>query len=461
MPDRHSPILVIATLLSLILNIGGIVVFPILIDESYSSLTHVALTPDAEEAELEDEDEEVIEDEMKFRPGIEDGSPATATWIGAAEYQELLARQDEVEQGAYTMADGSPGTDLPPVVVVQPEQPAEVASAQPDVPLQMEEVDDPVETAIGSTQSQPKQEESTELGEADSIDEITTTELPSPVEISVEPDVEAQNPLPILDAPEAKDDAEAPNDEKKDSEEPDVETPVDEVEDLTPRDELPDELSEQSEPEEEPDEKTPVQPNDNEQIEDAEDETESSENAPPTPPVRVVTTQGSNGESEPTPEIKSPNATPSDKETTASITKKIPEIKWNNAEPMAMEGLEIKPYSLARHINKDSQDTYFQIAANWNWIGKIKRNPTAVFQFDRNGNVAHLKIYPSSGTGYQVFDKKYLRTWLARWTASGPKLRTLKEGEVTNPIPFTLLFIKEPKKNVKKEDGKGTDDSKP
>jgi len=102
--------------------------------------------------------------------------------------------------------------------------------------------------------------------------------------------------------------------------------------------------------------------------------------------------------------------------------------------------MEIKPYSLARHILIDSHDTLFSVNG---WEGRVRTNPVISLQFDNSGKVARVKVYRKSG--YETFDRKYLVSWQSRWTAYDKRLASLKKDELTTPIILKLIFINEPK----------------
>ena len=148
-------------------------------------------------------------------------------------------------------------------------------------------------------------------------------------------------------------------------------------------------------------------------------------------------------EGEPT----SPEAEKTDKDSAATSTEKVPEIDWDHGRPMAIEGVEIHPYSLYRHIVVDSEDLRFAM----NWTNRVARNPIVELSFDRTGRVPRLEVLRESG--HRALDKQYLSSWLSRWTASGEKLRELKPDQVTKPIMIRLVFIEEPEKKEKEGGG--------
>lgn len=132
-----------------------------------------------------------------------------------------------------------------------------------------------------------------------------------------------------------------------------------------------------------------------------------------------------------------PLATLGDMDSVAASSIRVPPDQWKAGKPLAREGMIIRPYSLFRHIVRDSGDTLFSLTGT----SGVSTNPIVAIQFDRTGKVGRVEILRRSG--FAALDEKYLSSWMARWTAVDPRLAKLEADELTNPIVFRLLFIEE------------------
>ncbi len=132
-----------------------------------------------------------------------------------------------------------------------------------------------------------------------------------------------------------------------------------------------------------------------------------------------------------------PDAASAEKESDATSIERIPPQEWNNGKPIAREGLEIRPFSLHRHLVEDFGDYQLGLRP----ASAVRRNPIVRLRFDRSGKAAEVVIV--RGTENVQFDRLYLPTWMARWTARGPKLAELGPGEMTGAFEFTIIFVAE------------------
>lgn len=534
MPKHERLILLFSFLISLLVNAGGITTFDWIIKHSLHRTTLAPQSPTNDEADDDEKDADPDYNEKpEFTPGIENGAPATVTWIGFDEYKEQLARQAEVEQAAFTMADGTPGQPVPDLAQPQTqiEQPAtsveatnenesltptmtDAQSLASTTPVEkISTAPPPSDKNVQQTDPQPQETTNPNNTQADAANETpptpTTeaqeskkvTDVAEPI-TSTTPNNEEprkpldQNPLPEFKTPLKTDQPAQPNDKISNAKlnEPETETdpglpPADDSTstlkpnqpDRTTAPTKPDSTDNKTttEPEPKPNEaaETATQNQSEEPVEPPEPTTadsakqpvkavESTEipdalkplpvstpsSSPPfeftnlettelQPPMEAPATSGNS--QNPSPEPRDPKAVPSEKESQATSTKKIPAANWRAGKPLAIEGMEIRPYPLFRHIVLDSNDTFFSVTG---FTGSIRTNPVITLQFDRNGKAAHIKIYRN--TGYPEFDRKYLRSWLSRWTANDKRLAKLKENEMTDPIVFTLIFIPEPEKKT-------------
>lgn len=162
-------------------------------------------------------------------------------------------------------------------------------------------------------------------------------------------------------------------------------------------------------------------------------------------PGRPAETDGANTDGDPTAD---PQAERSEKDTTATSIHDVPESAWMSGKPLAMAGLEIQPYSLYKHILVDSGDRMLTM----HWASSIKHNAVVSLRFDSRGVAGEVNVLRE--TGYQSFDRLYLRNWLARWTATGEELKQLKPDQLCEPIIFKLIFVREPeaRKEARAED---------
>jgi hypothetical protein len=132
-----------------------------------------------------------------------------------------------------------------------------------------------------------------------------------------------------------------------------------------------------------------------------------------------------------------------EKDSPATSERQTPESKWDNGKPLAVEGMELRPYSLYKHITWDSKDVMFAQQLNrGNWEGRVERNPIVSMRFDRHGRVGDVKIIRPSG--FAPLDQLYLKSWMSRWTAADKRLADLGPEELTNPIQMKIIFIDEP-----------------
>ncbi len=154
-------------------------------------------------------------------------------------------------------------------------------------------------------------------------------------------------------------------------------------------------------------------------------------------PGQTETTEEGSENSKEQIDISQPDAEQSDKESPATSKEPMPEVLWNSGKPIAAQGLEVKPYSLYRHVVIDSGDTMFAI--NSSQDASINSNPVVSMCFDRFGKAQNIRIWRKSG--YRAFDDGYLVSWLSRWRASGSPLQNLEKDECTEPIMLTLIFI--------------------
>lgn len=353
------------------------------------------------------QDDEADEDDLarEITPGITDGVATTMTWIGYREYEEHLARLADQDQAAMTQAlrAGDPTADdprplapptdaarvaaessavqPPPVVDIESQPAAPDAEREPDVDLTQ-----PIEPT------------------SDLVDD--TTEIPI---AEVEP---AFDPEPERAAPESSEDAETP----ESNVEPDPESESTQVTDA-----LADERDRDS--------AEAAVTQESEQSPSNSDEATPAVNTPTQSTGEAAETQG---------EPVDPSAAQADRDSSATSTQKVPAVKWNNGKPQAVRGVELRPYSLYRHVRFDSNDLQFDMR----WVGRMKQNPVVSLRFDRDGRVASVSIDRYSG--YTYFDQNYLKTWLSRWTARDPRLAQLAPGQMTYPITLTLVFIPEP-----------------
>ena len=338
-------------------------------------------------------------EEEEFSPGIEEGAKAVVTWIGYEEYEEHLAQLAQTEQAAFTSAlargvpDALSETPSPTEQITQmTHETAPTMDAPPT--SSPDEQPQPIETIaeIASTREEAQAASSPAV-------EDSAAAAPQPA------------PVPMLEPAPTESPAIAPI------------------------------------------ESGPIEPV---EVEPAETEPSVEENPaereiqPSLDPFRVPLPLAmiqpmrqpppSAPQGEPTPD----NAAPSEKDSAATSTRDVPEVEWNNGKPMAREGLEIRPFSLERHIQWDSLDVLFGQRLNrGRWEGRIVRNPIVSIRFDRHGRVGEVKIIRPSG--FKPLDEQYLAAWMARWTAAGARLNELAPGQLTNPIQFRLMFIDEPR----------------
>ncbi|GEM_PF-6250076 len=360
-------------------------------------------------------------DEDEFKPGIEEGAPAVVTWIGYDEYKEHLARLANTDQAAFTsaIAKGIPESnsevEAPPQQTPPTAQPTfspppvETTAKAVEPPLDVTKIDEP-----NAGQAAP----------------------PAPEIAEVQPPIETA-PVESLKVPEQASEQVVPEPLK-------IEPAESHPAEATPTEQAaqkPVESEQTAEPtkiEPEPQEPTPLQ---DPQVEPApEVEPSLLPTTVPTPIPGIAPTPVSTPQGEPV----ARDSERSDKDSPATSTKQVPESKWDNGQPLAAEGMELRPYSLYRHITWDSHDIMFAQQLNrGRWEGRVLRNPIVSMRFDRHGRVGEVRIIRPSG--YAPLDQLYLKSWIARWTAADERLAKLGPDELTNPIQMKIIFIDEPR----------------
>lgn len=338
------------------------------------------------------------EDEIKL--GIEDGAPAVVTWIGYDEYEEHLARLAQTEQAAFSsaIARGTPeamSTEQAPPQQAPATQPAEVEPpAAPDQAGAKSAAPEEIASSSPAAQEAPRPAEAAPFDSFPLPPAPAERFVPQPREVEPQPQAE----------------------------------PIDE----------PDEQGESPAPSQQPAERPLERPQAPSETVIEADPTLTPTTAP-SPLPGVSPTPVSSPQGEPTPL----DSTQSSKDSAATSTKQVPESKWDSGKPLAAEGLELRPYSLYRHITWDSHDVMFAQQLNrGRWDGRVVRNPIVSMRFDRHGRVGEARIIRPSG--YAPLDQMYLKSWIARWTAAGEGLTQLKLDELTAPIQMKIVFIDEP-----------------
>ncbi len=348
--------------------------------------------------------------EEEITPGLEEGAPAVVTWIGYEEYEEHLAELARTEQAAFTSA---PARGLPEAPAETPD-PGEHLAEAPDKPAEA-----PAEVAGGASAAEPRAPEATSAPEQ-------RPAAPQPVEASAPDPGPRQTSAPIeppvdvppgeareviaQPAPQSGESAEAPAEA--------VQAPAESVEMHPAR------ADAAAEP----------------RVETRESEAAADPLRVPLPLARpLLSTPPPAAHGEPIPD----DSTPSEKDSPATSTRDVPEVEWNNGKPIAREGLEIRPYSLRRHIEWDLKDILFSQQLNrGRWEGRVLRNPVVSLRFDRFGRAGDVRIIRPSG--FRPLDEMYLTTWMARWTATGSRLGELGPNELTEALKIKIVFIAEP-----------------
>lgn len=367
-------------------------------------------------------------DEEEFNPGIEKGAPALVTWIGYDEYEEHLAQLGETDQAAFTSAIARGAPDAMSTEQVAPQQtPPEEVKAPASAPtLEVTPATQPpvLATKIDDPKTGEAAPPAPEVAEAQGFTEAKTqaTEIAPEVEsvtLPVQP-AEQTAPPPIESkANEAKPAEAAP-------ELPPAEAPVRGPGEDEPARIQPERQTEQSAPESQPHSTPEMNPS-------------PFPMSVPTPLPGIAPTPVSTPQGEPV----AKDAASSEKDSSATSTKKVPEIKWDNGQPLAAKGMELRPYSLQRHILWDSHDVMFAQQLNrGRWEGRVVRNPIVSMRFDRHGRVGEVKLIRPSG--FAPLDDLYLKSWIARWTAVDKRLTELGPEELTSPIQMKIVFIDEP-----------------
>lgn len=440
--------LILAVLISLILHLGMLALADYLQQHKTAFMTITKINTENED-DLVKEDDPEDKTKPKITPGIENGAPATVTWIGYAEYEKHLAQLAEVEQAAFTTNNP---LISPPQFVSENQQ-----ASQADV-----------KSVINKTDTNQLSELNYQSERSDTSTETTNQTANRVAETIDVPDAQPDNVEYVTDNTNSENVIPVINDDNNTSEK----TPelAQEPPDINAESEVV-KTDAETETTDKPGDDTVVTELENETVNDADKAAEPDiimvDEQPDDLIISEQTTkideQKVNGKADTDNEIPKPVvmesdqpvvpvADISDKDSEATSTKKIPEIDWQNGKPIAVEGVEILPYSLYRHIIVDSKDRMFAVR----WDGMIKRNPIVSLQFDRMGKVRHVTLLRN--TGYKTFDDMYLSTWLSRWTAKGKSLQTLKKDELCEPIIFKLLFIDEPEPN--KQNDKPVDKKK-
>jgi len=367
------------------------------------------------------------EDEIK--PGIERGAPALVAWIGYEEYQEHLARLGETDQAAFTSAIARGEPDSTSAEQDPPRQtPPEEAKAQASPPPP-EVVPTPQGPVVATKIDDPKVSEAAapppEVAEAQGASDAKTQAL--------EPARKVESvALPVQPAEQR---APAPVESK--------------VEEATPAEATP-ELQVAQVPVKGPDEDEParIEPERQPEQEQVDEPSPPSPEVEPSPPATSVPTPMAGlaltPVSTPQGERVEKDAAASEKDSSATSVEEIPESKWDSGKPLAVKGMELRPYSLQRHILWDSHDVMFSQQLNHGrWEGRVQHNPIVSMRFDRHGRVGEVRIIRPSG--YAPLDQLYLQSWMARWTAADKRLEQLSADELTSPIQMKIVFIDEPK----------------
>lgn len=397
--------ILIALIVSILLHGGALV----MLHQLENRDLHLRLTrTDSISADDADETPETDPElQREITPGITDGVATTMTWIGYREYEEHLARLADQDQAAMTQAarSGNPLADDPRPIA----PPTNASEALADASSASQSAPDVVlsdETAAPEVEREPEPERVTP------VETVTETEVAEPV------------PATELDAGFDPDIASAPPENPQDAPEPTSEVePEPESESVEVTDQLTEAVREDDAIAPQQDDASDGQPSDSTEV----------------TPVENTPTQATGESAETQGEPVDPSAAQSDLDSTATSTKDVPAIKWNNGKPQAIQGVEVRPYSLYRHIRFDSNDLQFDMR----WSGRMRQNPVVSLRFDRDGRVASVSVARYSG--YAYFDLHYLKTWLSRWTARDPRLAQLAPGQMTYPITLTLVFIPEPK----------------
>ncbi len=348
-------------------------------------------------------------EEDEFKPGIEDGAPAVVTWIGYDEYKEHLARLAETDQAAFTsaIARGVPDSTSPVEAPAEQTPPAATPPVTPP-PVDAANVQEPTP----SEASPPAPE----------LAQVEPPRETAPVESLKLPEQSAE---PVAPEPLKTEPKDAQPAERTPSEQP-AEQPVASESKAEPTKIKP-----------APQDPTPLQDPHVEPSPDAEPSLLPT--TVPTPMPGIAPTPVSTPQGEPV----AKDADQSSKDSPATSTKKVSESKWDNGKPLAVDGMELRPYSLYRHISWDSRDVMFAQQLNrGRWEGRVLRNPIVSMRFDRHGRVGEVRIIRPSG--YAPLDQLYLKSWIARWTAADDRLAKLGPDELTNPIQMKIIFIDEP-----------------
>ncbi|MFG0328524.1 MAG: hypothetical protein ACF8PN_01385 [Phycisphaerales bacterium] len=397
-----------ALAISLALHGAGLIMAHELTERRRIALTRAEAPPEADEAERPRPEPE---EEPEINPGIERGAAATMNWIGYEEYREHLARLAPVEQAAFTSAISrgepdarenelapEPALVAPPAETATIETPAVNDEREAEVEQGASTVVEPADATMDAIEAEDDLAASTELNEivesleADAVEPDDPT-LDEALEIppAVENPTRGSEPETTEDAPAASEPEtrEAPPVLEPNQSDESTNQPVDAVE-------------------------APVDPT----------------AAPVESPAEA-----------PAGEPAEPDAAPSEKDAEATSVIRVDPERWNSGQPLALDGLEVRPYNLFRHIVVDSQDRLFAREFG----GVVSQNPIVTIRFNRFGKAGEVVIIRPSG--YEDFDRRYLKSWMARWSARGAELAPLGKDELTPPMRFKLIFIEEPEED--------------
>lgn len=376
----------------------------------------------------------------EFEPGIQDGADPslTVTWIGFADGDdEQVAPFAGVDQAAFSTVPGLSGAEGSGTGEPQPapSSASPLAAGDPahtsSVPDQGSDLAQPAQSQDLSTSQPPTEETAALLPETPQQDTV-----PSPDPEAIQPPVQPGESQPSLDEGAVA----LPVDDQVG-----VDTPTTDTTDQLPAPPEQQALESPAQPEPAPSAADVLQPADPLTAQESPSESlpavQHSESDPPQPlqpdvsvPDGAPGLEGAGG----TPgAVKDPMAALADIDTAAASSIRVNSDMWKSGRPIAREGMVIKPYPLLRHIVRDSADTLFSLGGT----GGVQRNPIVAVQFDRRGKVGRVEILRWSGLA--ALDEKYLASWMARWTAVDPRLAKLKDGELTNPIVFRLIFVPE------------------
>ena len=354
-----------------------------------------AKSRDAHPDDLPEPEKDKEEDDL-IKPGIEDGSASTMTWIGYAEYEEHLARLAEVEQAAFTETPtGGGAPPSPPTPAAEGAQsPPQIVAAQPSPPQMPTEVVAvrPVPEPVVPAPAPPTP--------ASEPDTIPAPEGPDPLEPAPLPP--QPEPQPALTRPAEASEPTEPAPEVAPPEPPQPPQP----QEPQPQEPQPQQLQpQQLQP---PQPQPPAQPGATAPTPVADPTVE-----PPSPNQPAPSTNPAAGPPMPTSGPPKPGAQ-ADKESDATSVVDVPPSTWRSGKPLAAKGLEIK-----------TRNPVFPVLTQ---ITTSPRSPVAEIAFDRTGKAVKVTILETSGYNLEI-DEPVIDA-LFRWRAKGKQLDTLKEGQV-------------------------------